>query len=59
MHSSFLLWSWIFLAINIQLIWFEIYVPQKGGTHCVMVIIIGNGHDDPSSNPGQVYLHSI
>ena len=28
-----------------------------GGTHGVMVIIIGNGYGDPSSNPGQGCLH--
>ena len=29
------------------------YTPQKGGARGVMVIVIGNGHGDSSSNPGQ------
>ena len=28
-----------------------------GGAHDVMVIIIGNGHGDTSSNPGRGWLH--
>ena len=28
-----------------------------GGTNGIMVIIIGNGHGDPSSNPGHGCLH--
>ena len=28
-----------------------------GGAHGVMVIVIGNGHGDISSNPGQDWLH--
>ena len=37
--------------------------PQKfirwyilGGAHGVMVIVVGNGHSDMSSNPGQDWL---
>ena len=29
----------------------------EGGAHGVMVIIVGNGHGDTSSNPGQGWLH--
>ena len=28
-----------------------------GGARGVMVIVVGNGHDDPSSNPGRDWLH--
>ena len=28
-----------------------------GGARGVMVIVIGNGHDDMSSNPGRDWLH--
>ena len=28
-----------------------------GGAHGVMVIVVGNGHSDMSSNPGRVWLH--
>ena len=28
-----------------------------GGAHGVMVIVIGNGHGDTSSNPGWDWLH--
>ena len=28
-----------------------------GGAHGVMVIVIGNGHGDMSSNPGRDWLH--
>ena len=28
-----------------------------GGAHGVMVIIVGNGHGDTSSNPGRDWLH--
>ena len=30
---------------------------QSGSTRCLIVIIIGNKHDDPSSSPGQGRLH--
>ena len=32
---------------------------KSKGPHCVMVIVIENGHGDTSSNPGQGWLHSI
>ena len=35
-------------------IWFYIYWGSARG---VMVIVVGNGHDDSSSNPGQDWLH--
>ena len=28
-------------------------LKYKGGVHSVMVIVVGNGHGDTSSNPGQ------
>ena len=30
---------------------------SSGGARGVMVIVVGNGHDDTSSNPGQDRLH--
>ena len=30
---------------------------MTGGTHGVMIIVVGNGHDDTSSNPGRDQLH--
>ena len=30
---------------------------RSGGARGVMVIIVGNGQDDTSSNPGQDWLH--
>ena len=30
---------------------------QSGGARGVMVIVVGNGHGDTSSNPGQDWLH--
>ena len=30
---------------------------ENGGARGVMVIIVGNGHSDPSSNPGQDWLY--
>ena len=30
---------------------------MTGGVRGVMVIIVGNGHGDTSSNPGQDWLH--
>ena len=35
----------------------KIYILNSGGAGSVMVIIIGNGYGDMSSNPGQVWLH--
>ena len=29
----------------------------NGGARGVMVIVVGNGHSDPSSNPGRDWLH--
>ena len=33
------------------------YMYFLGGTRGVMVIVVGNGHGDTSSNPGQDWLH--
>ena len=34
-----------------------IYISQLGGTSGVMVIVVGNGHGDTSSNPERYWLH--
>ena len=34
-------------------------LSKKGGARCVMVIVVGNGHGDTSSNPGRDWLHFI
>ena len=34
------------------------YRGWSGGARGVMVIIVGNGHGDTSSNPGRDWLHS-
>ena len=33
------------------------YVDLSGGARGVMVIVVGNGHGDTSSNPGRDFLH--
>ena len=30
---------------------------DQAGARGVVVIVVGNGHDDPSSNPGRDWLH--
>ena len=35
----------------------NIFLSFFGGACGVMVIVIGNGYDDTSSNPGQDWLH--
>ena len=39
--------------------WQVIYFPliSIGGARGVMVIVVGNGHGDTSSNPGRDWLH--
>ena len=34
----------------------EVDMPL-GGARCVIVIVVGNGHGDTSSNPGRNWLH--
>ena len=34
-------------------------IKPNGGAHGVMVIVVGNGHGDTSSNPGRDWLHFI
>ena len=34
-----------------------IYNEHSGGACGVMVIVVGNGHGDTSSNPGRDWLH--
>ena len=38
------------------LFWFY-GISTFGGTHGVIVIVVGNGHGDSSSNPGRDWLH--
>ena len=35
----------------------QVYVNHVGSARGVMVIVVGNGHDDTSSNPGRDWLH--
>ena len=35
----------------------QIIIKGLGGARGAMVIVVGNGHDDTSSNPGQDWLH--
>ena len=35
---------------------FPNYIQNVGGARGVMVIVVGNGHGDTSSNPGQDWL---
>ena len=39
------------------IVWVLCISPFLGGARGVMVIIIGNGHGDTSSNPGRDWLH--
>ena len=32
-------------------------INQNGGARGVIVIVVGNGHGDTSSNPGRDWLH--
>ena len=34
-----------------------LYLSTFGGSRGVMVIVVGNGHGDTSSNPGRDWLH--
>ena len=44
-------------AQNISTIFENYHFTLFGGTRGVMVIVVGNGHGDTSSNPGQDWLH--
>ena len=35
----------------------EYYFNQLGGARGVIVIVVGNGYGDSSSNPGRDWLH--
>ena len=35
----------------------DLALNKQRGAHGVMVIVVGNGHGDTSSNPGQGWLH--
>ena len=43
----------MFLKTNIV----EAYITIGGGAHGVVVIVVGNGLGDTSSNPGRDWLH--
>ena len=57
--NNFVVWMvWIFPPISNSSSlfpgpWELFYVHQSGGARGVMIIVIGNGHGDTSSNPGQ------
>ena len=40
-------YTWVKMPIN----------NEKIGARGIMVIVVGNGHDDTSSNPGRNWLH--
>ena len=44
----------VIITITIIII---IIMWKEGGARCVMVIVVGNGHGDTSSNPGRDWLH--
>ena len=50
-------------AIEIVLTHLKLKLPKNlslthhGGARGVMVIVVGNGHSDSSSNPGREWLH--
>ena len=46
-----------YLSIKIYLSSLLPWKGQNGGARGVMVIVVGIGHDDTSSNPGQEWLH--
>ena len=48
-------WNCIYQYKNEQWMFFKIVL--FGGARGVMVIVVGNGHGDSSSNPGQDWLH--
>ena len=46
--------------INVYILYttiFNYYVEYNIDTRGVMVIVVGNGHGDTSSNPGRDWLH--
>ena len=53
-YSSYAI-MFTFRQIHLGKVWTPLSL--LGGAHGVMVIVIGNGHDDTSSNPGQDWLH--
>ena len=57
LQDSFLqLYSFMFARVQTWLIDFNCMVTLYGGARGVMVIVIGNGHGDMSSNPGRDWL---
>ena len=49
-----LLWEHVYvIMISNRLLLFPILVDMFGGARGVMVIVVGNGHGDTSSNPGR------
>ena len=35
----------------------KMFIQRIGGARGVMIIVVGNGHSDKSSNPGRDWLH--
>ena len=46
-----------FIKLNTRLIKLISIKFTNGGARGVMVIVVGNGHGDSSSNPGREWLH--
>ena len=42
---------------NRPYIYIYIYIERERCARGVMVIVVGNGHDDTTSNPGPDWLH--
>ena len=38
-------------------IWYQLFLSDCGGARGVLVIVVGNGHGDTSSNPWRDWLH--
>ena len=53
--SVWILWQHVQKTSLTQKMW--IWTYNEGGARGVMVIVVGNGHGDTSSNPGRDWLH--
>ena len=54
----FILWSaGIAKSTTLQILCFLLIIIRSGVVRGVMVIVVGNGHGDTSSNPGRDWLH--
>ena len=47
----------MYVHVNIYGVMVIIIDKKTVGAHGVMVIVVGNGHGDTSSNPGRDWLH--